>query len=123
MEVEDMDMGDGHTIKWASEFLSREHLKPFFLAVGIFQPHLPFYAPKKYHDALPLEQVELPINKPSDLDDVPEGGYIMAEYRRKDLRMIEKYDELQNCVRSYLASIAHADPMVGELMRAFDRSS
>ena len=122
MEVNDMDMGDGHTVKWAGEFLSRKHTKPFFLAVGIFQPHLPFYAPKKYFDALPKDEVQLPINKPGDLDDIPEGGQKMAEYRRNDLRMIEEYDDLQHCVQSYLASIAHADTMVGELMKAFDRS-
>lgn len=123
MEVEPMEMGDAQTVNWASEFLSREHDKPFFLAVGIFQPHLPFYAPKQYFDALPQKDVDLPINKPGDLDDIPEGGQIMAEYRRNDLRMIEEYNELENCVRSYLASIAHADTMVGELMNAFDKSA
>ena len=123
MEVDDMDMGDGRTVEWASEFLSRKHEKPFFLAVGIFQPHLPFYAPKKYFDNLPMDQVKLPINKSGDLEDIPEGGQIMAETRRKDLRMIEAYDNLQHCVQSYLASIAHADAMVGELMKAFDQSA
>lgn len=122
MEVEDMDMGDGRTVEWASEFLSRKHEKPFFLAVGIFQPHLPFYAPKKHFDKLPLDQVELPINKPGDLDDIPEGGQKLAEYRRKDLRMIEHYDDLQHTVQSYLASIAHADTMVGEVIKAIDNS-
>jgi arylsulfatase A-like enzyme len=122
MEVEDMDMGDGRTVEWASEFLSRKHEKPFFLAVGIFQPHLPFYAPKKYFDKLPLDQIELPINKPGDLDDIPVGGQKMAEYRRKDLRMIEQYDDLQHTVQSYLASIAHADTMVGEVIKAIDNS-
>ncbi len=123
MELDDNEMGDARTVRWASEFLSRDHENPFFLAVGIFQPHLPFYAPQKYFDMLPKEKVELPINKPGDLDDIPEGGQIMAEYRRNDLRMIEEYDDLQHCVQSYLASIAHADTMVGELMYAFDKSA
>ena len=122
MDVDDQEMGDAYTVQWASEFLQREHEKPFFLAVGLFQPHLPFYAPKKYFDALPKEQVELPINKPGDLDDIPAGGQRMAEYRRNDLRMIEEYDDLQHCVQSYLASIAHADTMIGELMSSFDQS-
>ena len=89
MEVDDLEMGDGYTVKWAKEFLSRKHEKPFFLAVGLFQPHLPFYAPQKYFDALPQEQVELPINKEGDLDDIPEGGLRLAANRRQDLRMIE----------------------------------
>ncbi|MBT5813991.1 MAG: sulfatase, partial [Opitutales bacterium] len=123
MEVDDDEMGDARTVRWASEFLSRDHENPFFLAVGIFQPHLPFYAPQKYFDMLPKGKVELPINKPGDLEDIPEGGQIMAEYRRNDLRMIEEHDDLRHCVQSYLASIAHADTMVGELMYAFDKSA
>ena len=102
--------------------MSREHEKPFFLAVGLFQPHLPFYAPKKYFDQLPLDQVEVPINLPGDLDDIPPGGQKMAASRREDLRMIEEYDNLQHTVQSYLASIAHADTLVGILMDAFDNS-
>ena len=122
MDVDDLEMGDGHTVNWATEFLAREHDKPFFLAVGLFQPHLPFYAPKKYFDALPKDQVELPINKPDDLDDIPAGGLKFAANRREDLRMIEEYDDLQHTVQSYLASIAHADTLVGILMEAFDKS-
>ncbi len=37
-------MGDGHAVQRAQAFLGRKHEKPFFLAVGLFQPHLPFYA-------------------------------------------------------------------------------
>ncbi len=123
MEVDDMEMGDGHTVRWAMEFLAREQAKPFFLAVGLFQPHLPFYAPKKYFDALPLGSVHLPINKVGDLDDVPPGGQALAALRRNDLRMIEEHDELQRCMQSYLAGIAHADALVGILMEAFDQSA
>ena len=123
MEVDDLEMGDGYTVKWAREFLSRKHEKPFFLAVGLFQPHLPFYAPQKYFDALPQEQVELPNNKEGDLDDIPEGGLRLAANRRQDLRMIEEFDDLQHTVQSYLASIAHADTLLGILMDAFDKSA
>ncbi len=122
MEVDDMEMGDGHTVRWATEFLTRDQAKPFFLAVGLFQPHLPFYAPKKYFDQIPLSGVELPINKPGDLDDIPSGGQDLAALRRKDLRMIEQHDDLRRCMQSYLAGIAHADSLVGVLMKAFETS-
>ncbi|MCB1124415.1 MAG: sulfatase-like hydrolase/transferase, partial [Verrucomicrobiae bacterium] len=122
MEVDDLDMGDGQTIRWATEFLARKHEKPFFLAVGLFQPHLPFYAPGKYFDALPLNRVELPINKEGDLDDIPKGGQEMAASRREDLRMIEEFDDLKHCMQSYLAGIAHADTLVGILIESLDKS-
>jgi arylsulfatase A-like enzyme len=122
INVTDMEMGDGHTIKWASDFLAKNHDKPFFLAVGLFQPHLPFYAPQKYFDGLPLEKVILPNNKSDDLDDVPAGGKALAKYRRNDLRMIEEHGGLKHCVQSYLCSIAHADALIGKLFDAFDKS-
>ncbi|MDA2937061.1 sulfatase [Acidobacteria bacterium AH-259-A15] len=122
VELDDLELGDGYTVKWAVEFLQREHSKPFFLAVGLFQPHLPFYAPKKYFDELPEDEVQVPFNKEGDLDDVPPGGLELAASRREDLRMIEKFDSLTNCVRSYLNSIRHADSLLGILMKAFDQS-
>ena len=122
LEVDDLEMGDGHTINWAREFLKRKHEQPFFLAVGLFQPHLPFYAPKKYFDALPLDQVKLPIHKADDLDDIPAGGQKLAALRRDDLRMIENHGGLKHCLQSYLASIAHADTLIGILMDSFENS-
>ena len=50
--ADDMEMGDGLTTQWAIDFLKKDHEKPFFLAVGFFNPHLPFYAPKKHFDKL-----------------------------------------------------------------------
>ncbi|MHC4994715.1 MAG: sulfatase [Planctomycetota bacterium] len=121
--LDDTQMGDGRTLRFAEEFLRRKHDKPFFLAVGLFQPHLPFYAPQHHYDAISEHDARPPINKPGDLDDVPSGGHKMAEYRRNDLRMIEEHDSLENCVRSYLASIRHADALIGRLMKAFDASA
>ena len=44
-------------LKQLSELASNED-KPFFLAVGVIKPHLPFGAPKSYYDR--YEGVELP---------------------------------------------------------------
>ena len=42
----------------AVDFLSRPQDKPFFLACGLFRPHLPWYVPKKYFELYPLERLE-----------------------------------------------------------------
>ena len=43
-------MADTRRVNYACEVLKRQHDKPFFLAVGLYAPHFPNYAPKKYFD-------------------------------------------------------------------------
>ena len=60
MDVPDTEMGDYKVASWASGELSRKQDKPFFLACGIFRPHLPWYVPPKYFDMHPLKNIQLP---------------------------------------------------------------
>lgn len=121
---DDYEMGDGHTVKWAMEFLGRNHEKPFFLAVGVFQPHLPFYAPAKYFDQYPKERIALPLAPKDDLDDLPPAAAEVAQAGKdKNLKMVVECAELPAAVQGYLASISHADTLIGGLLRALDSSS
>lgn len=122
LDLSAMEMGDGATVRWATEFLARDHQQPFFLAVGLFQPHLPFYAPQSIYDAVAEDDAPLPPVKPDDLNDVPEPGLRMAAYRRNDLELIEKHGDLGNIVRSYVACIRHADTLIGKVLDALDAS-
>jgi hypothetical protein len=78
---DDLVMGDGQMVAWAKQFLRKRHDKPFFLAAGIFRPHLPWYAPRKYFDLYPLDKIALPKVPEHDLTDIPLAGRKMAEYR------------------------------------------
>ncbi|UCG48763.1 MAG: sulfatase, partial [Phycisphaerales bacterium] len=122
-EKDDYEMGDGHTVKWAMEFLGRRHDKPFFLAVGLFQPHLPFYAPARYFDRYPRKGIALPPAPEDDLDDLPPAA---AEVSRagvdENLKMVVECGEFRAAVQGYLASISHADTLIGGLMQALDSS-
>ena len=71
-------MGDHQSVAWAIEALEREHEKPFFLAVGIYRPHLPWYVPRKYFEMFPLDEVQLPLLRDDDLADVPERAVEIA---------------------------------------------
>ena len=123
LDKTDMEMGDGATVRWAEEFLARDHDDPFFLAVGLFQPHLPFYAPRAWYDSVTPEDAPVPLDKPGDLDDVPAPGHKLANYRVADLELIVEHDDMGDVVRSYTAGIRHADALVGRVLDALDQSA
>lgn len=65
------EMADTVRVNWGCEVLRRKHDKPFFLAVGLYAPHFPNYAPQKYFDLYDPNQIKAPAYKVDDLDDLP----------------------------------------------------
>ncbi len=113
--------GDYLVVQWINEQLRRKHDKPFFLACGIYRPHLPWFVPKKYFDLFPLEDIQLPPGvKENDLEDVPPAGQKLA--RDRYLPHIRKHGLWKEGVQAYLASIAYADAMAGRVLDALDKS-
>ncbi|MBD3676476.1 MAG: sulfatase [Planctomycetaceae bacterium] len=122
MAKADSEMGDGQLIGWAQKFLRQKHEAPFFLATGIFRPHLPWYAPRKYFDLYPLEEVVLPSVPADDLDDIPEAGRKIAAYRGNEWEYLKANHHWKKAVQAYLASISFADAMVGLLIDELELS-
>ena len=44
--------------------------KPFFMAVAISKPHLPWFVPQEYFDRYDLDSVRIPDYRLDDLDDI-----------------------------------------------------
>ncbi len=122
LDVPDEEMGDYGSVAWGIEQLEREHDRPFFLAVGIYRPHLPWYVPREYFEMFPLESIELPAVLENDLDDVPERGHEIAARAGNYHEHVVAADQWREAVQGYLASIAYADAMVGLLLDAIDSS-
>jgi len=118
----DEEMGDGQLATWVAEFLARPPAQPFFLAAGIYRPHLPWYAPRKYFELYPLDKITPPPIKDDDLDDVPAGGQRMAADRRGDLELVRKSGQYREVLQAYLANISYGDALVGKLIAALDAS-
>jgi arylsulfatase A-like enzyme len=115
------DMGDYKVAEWISGQLEKKHDKPFFLACGMFKPHLPWYVPQKYFDEFPLEKIELPTFNADDLADIPKGGLKMAK-PQGDHANVVKYQQWKQAVQGYLASIRFMDEQVGRVIDALDKS-
>ena len=102
--------------------LGRKHDKPFFLAVGLHKPHMPWNVPQKYYDLFPADQIVLPPYLANDLDDVPPAGVKMAK-PDGDHAAIVKSGRWKEAVQAYLASIAYTDMNLGRLLDALDQSA
>ena len=83
LPVPDSEMGDYKTTDYVIGELNKTHDKPFFLACGIYKPHLPWYVPQKYFDMYPADKITLPTVKDDDLDDVPAEGRRLALRERR----------------------------------------
>lgn len=122
LDLDDLEMGDGRTIQWAEEFLTKKYSDPFFLAVGIFRPHQPWYFPKKYLDLYPLSTIVSPLILENDLDDVPQIAKTIAHSHTSDYKLILAQNKYKEAIRGYLASISYADAMVGRLLNTLDET-
>lgn len=122
VDVPDEAMGDYKTVSWAIDWLSdQDREQPFFLAVGLIRPHLPWYAPRSYFDHYPLDEISLPPTRDDDLDDIPSAGLAMARPER-DHRNVIEHGQWEKAVQGYLASIEFADAQIGRLLDALDVS-
>ncbi len=89
--------------------------QPFFLAVGLVRPHVPFIAPEQCYDGFPDESMRLP--RVESLQDVPEAA--LGQQNGKQFGM----DELQQkkVISGYMASVQFMDQQVGRLQDALER--
>lgn len=112
--------------------------RPFFLASGIFRPHLPFYAPKKYFDMFPTS--EMAIDKSlfdqvvADIQDLPEAGRRWTQLTKGKFHEVitrgeklggeqGRYEAWKQCIQAYLACVAYADEWcVGEILTGLANS-
>jgi arylsulfatase A-like enzyme len=115
LDVQMEAMGDYQTSEWARARLAKRPDKPFFLACGIFRPHLPWYVPRRFFDMYPVDKVTLPNVKEDDLDDVPAAGRRMAKPDGDHAKVL-KYNQWKKAVQGYLASISFADEILGRVL-------
>ena len=89
---------------------------PFFLAVGLIKPHLPFGAPQRYLDL--YADVDLPAIPNPEQPLPPSTWHESGEFRRYELAADPLVDaayatELR---RHYAACVSYADAQIGKLL-------
>ena len=112
----DEQQTDGKIAAEAIKQLAANKDRPFFLAVGFFQPHVPCVAPKKYFDMYPLDKIELPKQPAKGREGFPPvaftvnpPNYGLSEQQQKEM------------IRAYYAAVTFMDAQVGLVLDALER--
>lgn len=116
------EMNDTMNANRAIAQLQKKHDKPFFLAYGTFNPHMPWYVPQKYFDMFPLDQVVSPKILKDDLKDVPPAGRELTRRKGKFVDAVFKSGLHKKAVQAYLATTAYVDVQMGRVLDALEKS-
>ncbi len=105
------------------KMLANNNKDPFFLAVGIIKPHLPFGAPKKYYDrynVVELPEIKHP-QKPKERTTWHGSGEFM-KYNRWGKNPNEDANFANEVRRHYAACVSYADAQVGKILAELKRT-
>ncbi len=95
--------------------------KPFFLAVGFYRPHVPFYSPTRIFEQISKDEVDLPVVKEDDRDDLPAiVDELTVAPAAPTQDWFVKSGRWREAVQAYLACIRWSDEQVGRLLDALD---
>ncbi|MFT7641521.1 MAG: iduronate 2-sulfatase, partial [Pirellulaceae bacterium] len=112
----DEEQTDGIAAAHATRLLAEYSQKntPFFMAVGLYRPHTPYVAPKKYFDLYPKEKIVVPTVPKGYFDTLPVPAQ-QSILRKKD--QVNLKDELaRSAIQAYYASITFADAQIGKIL-------
>jgi iduronate 2-sulfatase len=92
----------------------------FFLAVGLYRPHTPFVAPKKYFQMYPREKIVVPQVPEGYLDTLPKPARLSITRKKNQLNLSDKLS--REAIQAYYASITFADAQIGRILDALEQT-
>ena len=125
-DVPDDTYADGKIARLAVKTLGelKQSTKPFFLAVGMLKPHLPFVAPKKYWDLYDPAKIYVPA-----FQKLPAGAPGFVGHTNGELASyadIQKNGVIDDALarrlrHGYYAAISYMDAQVGLVLDALEK--
>ena len=98
------------------------------MGVGFVNPHTPLYAPQKYFDMFPLEDIQMPVIKEGDIEDIyystvyPQTEMGLAYFKKLKQSYPNGDEGLRRFLQAYLACVAFMDDQIGVVMDALNNS-
>ncbi len=105
---------DGKNVRQVVDWLKqgRPGDKPFFIALGIQKPHVPFLAPQKYFDLYPAEKIEFFRDRPNLWDSIPRDA-INGRYREFGFELgVENESRRREFMQAYHACVSFIDAQI-----------
>jgi iduronate 2-sulfatase len=114
----DAEQTDGKVAEEAIKLLQQrqKEKQPFFLAVGFYRPHVPWFAPKKYFDMYPLDQVKMPQEPANIREKVPPVAFTVNP---PNYGLTDK--QCRECLQAYYASTTYMDTQLGLILDELER--
>lgn len=94
--------------------------QPFFLAVGLYRPHTPYVAPKKYFDMYPKSTIKVPEVPKGYLDTLPKSAQQSIRRKREQIDLPD--DVSRSAIQAYYASITFADAQLGRILDSLEET-
>ncbi|NQV33232.1 MAG: sulfatase, partial [Phycisphaeraceae bacterium] len=108
---------------WAIAQLGQTQASPFFLTVGFYRPHVPFYYPKRLSSLMPRDTIDLPVVIDGDRDDLPRiATQVTANGTPPSHTWFLQDGRWKEAVQAYLACTRFTDEQVGRVLDALDKS-
>ena len=111
-------IGANEAIKKLDDFSKSN--TPFFLAVGFFRPHTPFFAPKKYFDLYKRDAIEIPESSSEYLKTLPVPAAKSIRAKKSQLNLEKNL--AQEIKEAYYATISFVDAQVGKVLDHLEAS-
>ncbi|MNX97556.1 Arylsulfatase [compost metagenome] len=135
VDVPDNAYLDGANVLQARDILKtlQQKNEPFFFAVGLAKPHLPFNAPKKYWDLYQRDNMPVASFQEKSTNAVDVAYHNSGELRaytdippllsftdQKSYGITLPLDRQKELIQGYYAAVSYADAQVGILLNALD---
>jgi len=113
LEVEQTDgIGAEETMKFLEKF--SETKENFFLAFGLYRPHIPFVAPKKYFDLYEKDNMSVPSNGTDFLRTIPPPAAKSLRSRKEQIDL--DYSTIQTVKEAYYSTTSFVDAQIGKVL-------
>ena len=119
---EDEEQTDGigatETIKLIDKFAKSG--ENFFLAFGLYRPHTPYVAPKKYYNLYQSNEMEIPTTSDEYIKTIPIPAAISIR-EKKEQRNLDK-NLAKTIKEAYFATTSFVDAQVGRVLDKLDET-